>query len=134
MGNKIDFNKTSKSKDFDSAQKSSISDKPLGVVDSDTGISETEKLCISLCSDSANFTEIKQILDYLMRMLNIEYKIKETENPTFIEGRIGEIIINKDNKKQTIGILGEISPTVLKNNKIKMPVSSMEIDIEMLMH
>jgi len=129
-----DTSKTSKSKDFDSAQKSSISDKPLGVVDSDTGISETEKLCISLCSDTANFTEIKQILDYLMRMLNIEYKIKETENPTFIEGRIGEIIINKDNKKQTIGILGEISPTVLKNNKIKMPVSSMEIDIEMLMH
>jgi len=108
------------------------SKKPLGVVDSETGVQETEKLCISLCYEKANFTEIKQILDYLMRMLDKEYEIKPAENPTFIDGRIGEIIISKDNKKQTIGILGEISPKVLKNNKIKMPVSSMEINIEEL--
>ena len=42
----------------------------------------------------------------------------------------GEIIINKNNKKKSIGILGEISPLVLKNNKIKMPVASLEINIE----
>ncbi len=99
---------------------------------SETNISETEKLCISLCSDSANFTEIKQVLDYLMRMLDKKYEIKEIEDPKFIEGRVGEIIINKDNKKQTIGVLGEINPTVLKNNKIKMPVASMEMSVEEL--
>lgn len=97
---------------------------------SETGIAETEKLGISLCYEKANFTEIKQILDYLMSMLDIKYEIKPVENQSFIEGRCGAIIIN--NKE--IGVIGEINPTVLKNNKIKMPISSMEIDIEMLIH
>jgi len=96
--------------------------------DTETSIGEKENLCISLCHEKANFTEIKQILDYLMRMLNKEYEIKETENPSFINGRCGEILING----KSIGILGEISPRVLKNNKIKMPVASLELDIEKL--
>jgi phenylalanyl-tRNA synthetase beta chain len=95
---------------------------------SETGIKETEKLCISLCYEKANFTEIKQILDYLIRMLDKEYEIKPIDNTSFIEGRCGAIIIN--NKE--IGIIGEINPTVLKNNKIKMPVASLEINIEEL--
>ncbi len=96
--------------------------------DSETQVKETEKLCISLCYEKANFTEIKQILDYLTRMLDISYEIKETENPSFINGRCGEIIINN----QSIGIIGEISPTVLKNNKIKMPTACLEIEISSL--
>jgi len=95
---------------------------------SETQISEEERLCISLCHEKANFTEIKQVLDYLMRMLGIEYEIKETQHPSFIEGRTGEIIVNK----KPIGILGEILPCILKNNRIKMPVASMEINIKNL--
>ena len=64
----------------------------------------------------------------MMRMLNIKYEIIEKENPSFIEGRCGEILI----KNKPIGILGEINPCFLKNNKIKMPVSSLELDIEKL--
>ena len=95
----------------------------------DTGITEKENLCISLCHEKANFTELKQILDYLTRMLNLTYKIQETSNPSFIEGRAGTIIIN--NKE--VGTIGEINITVLKNNKIKMPVALLEINIESLM-
>lgn len=96
----------------------------------DTKIGEKESLCISLCHEKANFTEIKQILDYLMKMLDKEYEIKESDHPSIIQGRCGKIIVN--NKE--IGFLGEIAPFVLKNNKIKMPVSSLEIDIEELMN
>jgi phenylalanyl-tRNA synthetase beta chain len=94
----------------------------------DTGIGESEKLCISLCHEKANFTELKQILDYIMRMFDLEYKIKETENPSFIIGRVGEIIVNGN----SIGLIGEISPSVLRNNRIRMPVSSLEINLESL--
>ena len=94
----------------------------------DTQIKETEKLCISLCYEKANFTEIKQILDYLTRMLDIEYEIKETENPSFIEGRVGKILINN----KDVGIIGELKPIILKNNRIRMPVASLEIEIENL--
>jgi len=99
---------------------------------SETGIEEKENLCISICHEKANFTEIKQTFDYLARMLDFKYEIKEIDHPAFIIGRCGEIIIIKGNKKESLGILGEIAPFVLKNNKIKMPVSSLELNIEIL--
>lgn len=93
-----------------------------------TGVGEKENFCISICHEKANFTEIKQVLDYLARMLDFKYEIKEYIHPAFIDGRCGQVIINK----KPAGVIGEISPNVLKNNKIKMPVSSLEIDIEYL--
>jgi len=96
----------------------------------DTQIAEKQDLCISLCYEKANFTELKQILDYLMRMLDIKYEIQETQHPSFIEGRCGEILVDK----KPIGVIGEVSPTILKNNKIRMPVASLEINIEALTH
>lgn len=95
----------------------------------ETGIEEKENLCISLCHEKANFTEIKQVLDYLVKMLDIKYDIKESEYPLFIEGRCGEISINN----KSAGFIGEINPYILKNNKIKMPVSSLEIEIDKLL-
>ena len=92
---------------------------------SETGILEKENLCISLCYEKANFTEIKQILEYLTKMLKVNYEIKETENPSFINGRVGGIIV----KDKEVGVLGEITPLVLKNNKIRMPVACLEIEI-----
>lgn len=88
-------------------------------------IEEKEKLCIAI-SGETDFTEIKQTLDYLMRMLNKEYKIQETTNPVFIEGRCGEIMV--DGKE--IGFLGEISPTLIKNWGLKMPTVALEMEIE----
>jgi len=97
------------------------------VFESGKEIKEKEKLCIAITGDT-DFTEIKQILDYLTRMLNKEYKIKETEHPCFIPGRVGKIILN--NKE--IGILGEISPSAIDNWNLKMPVTALEIEIENL--
>ncbi len=95
----------------------------------ETTIGEKENLCISLCYEKANFTEIKQILDYLARMFDLKYEIKESAHTSFIEGRCGEIIINS----KSAGFLGEIHPVILRNNKIKMPVASLEIEIERLL-
>ncbi len=92
---------------------------------SETGVGEEERLGIGLCHEKANFTELKQILDYLMRMLNVEYEIMESSHPSFIDGRCGSVIVND----KEIGVIGEIAPFVLKNNKIKMPVGVMEIGV-----
>ena len=87
---------------------------------------ETEKLAVALTP--GNFTEIRQILEYIFRMLNIKIKLKETEDipKYFIEGRVGEIILNN----KSIGFIGEIHPKILKKWKIKMPVALFEIDLE----
>ncbi len=95
----------------------------------ETGINEKEKLVVSIINDVTNFTDIKQILDYLFKMLDKKYEIQNNdEHPAYINGRSG--IIKVDNKK--IGTIGEITPRVLKNWKIKMPVVSFEIEIDSL--
>jgi phenylalanyl-tRNA synthetase beta chain len=87
---------------------------------------ETENL--SLAITPSNFTEVRQVLEYLSRMLKIELKVSEAEKAPnyFIDGRTAEIKFNN----KTIGFLGEIHPKILKNWKIKMPVSIFEINLE----
>jgi phenylalanyl-tRNA synthetase beta chain len=90
-------------------------------------ISEEEKLCVAV--SPGNFTELKQILEYLSRMLNIKFEINELQKeipPYFVDGRVGEITLDK----KSIGIIGEIHPRTLKNWKIKMPVALFEINLE----
>ncbi len=87
---------------------------------------ETESLALAVAP--ANFTELRQVLEYLLRMLNIEFRISEPDKfPNhFIDGRVAEIILDK----KSIGFLGEIHPKILKNWKIKMPVALFEINLE----
>lgn len=75
-----------------------------------------------------NFTEIKQILDSLFSLLNINYKVEEGEHDSFISGRCGKIII--DDKE--IGVIGEIHPLVLTNFDLGMCCSGVEIDVNEL--
>ncbi|MEK6760614.1 MAG: phenylalanine--tRNA ligase subunit beta [Nanoarchaeota archaeon] len=89
-------------------------------------IKEHDNLAVAI--SPGNFTELKQIIEYLGRMLGIEIQVLETENypPYFIEGRAAKIILDgKD-----IGFVGEIHPKILRNWKIKMPVALFEISVE----
>lgn len=90
----------------------------------ETGIKESEHLIIAY--GPSNFTEIKQILEYFEKMLNLKFNIEETAKQGFIDGRTAKILINK----KEVGILGEIHPTFLKNFHIKMPISILEINLE----
>ena len=90
-------------------------------------INEKEHLCIALAP--GNFTELRQILEYLERMLNIDSEIKLEESsdspPWFISGRTAKIKLSgKD-----MGFIGEIHPRILKNWRIKMPVALLEIEL-----
>lgn len=114
-------------------------------------IAEKENLAAAIAP--GNFTEIKQILEYLSKMINIKLELKEPEeHPShFIDGRVAEIIIpsdknikksiieknlpswaggKKDNNRTIIGFIGEIHPKILKNWRIKMPVALFEIELE----
>ncbi len=88
----------------------------------------TEKESLSLAIAPGNFTETRQAIEYLFRMLEINAVFSEPKNmPSwFIDGRTAEISING----KSIGFIGEIHPKILKNWKIKMPVALFEIDLE----
>ena len=91
-------------------------------------IKEYDHLVVAM--SPGNFTETKQAIEYLFKMIGKEITLTNPKNPEkipehFIDGRVAEIIF----KEKTIGFLGEIHPKILKNWKIKMPVALFEIDI-----
>ncbi len=90
------------------------------------GLEENDSLCIA--SAPGNFTRLKQILEYFGRMLDLKFEFLKTNNfePYFIEGRVAEIKLNG----KSLGYLGEVHPKILKNFKIKMPISLLEINLE----
>ena len=90
----------------------------------ETGISESDSLLIAI--SPGNFTDVKQILDYLFKMLDIDYRIDESIHELMIEGRTGEIKI----KNSKIGSLGELHPKTLRIKNMDMPVSAIEIYLE----
>ena len=90
----------------------------------ETGIREMENICIAF--SPGNFTELKQTLDYLTKMLGLHYKLEEFAKEGFIEGRTGAIIIDEKN----IGYIGEVHPETLQDWGIKMPVSVIEISLD----
>ena len=104
--------------------------KIFGVESKTDIISEKESLAVAITP--GNFTEMKQVLEYIFNMLGIRITINEPSNPPahFIEGRAINIKIGDT----TIGTLGEIHPKILKNWKIKMPVSLMEINLEQVLN
>ena len=94
----------------------------------ETGIIERQRLCVTMAYDRVTFTDIKQILDYLLRMLKVDYKLEETDNQNFIMGRTGKIVVGGSE----VGIIGEIHPRTLKNWSIDMPVVLLEIGLDFL--
>ena len=81
-----------------------------------------------MIDEKVNFTEAKQVLDYLFKMLDKEYELEVVEDNNYILGRVGKILVNK----KEVGRIGEIAPRVLKNWKISLPVSSIELDLSFL--
>ncbi len=94
----------------------------------ETGALNKRKLSAGILHNSANYSEMKSYLDAFFRSLGISFKIKESREQAFIEGRAVDIFVN--GKK--IGILGEVSPEVLNNFEIEYPAVLFEIDIDFL--
>ena len=94
----------------------------------ETGILEQERLGCALCFDGADYTRIKQVLDYLFRMMGVEYKTESTAHPSFIPGRVGRVSV----KGKNIAYIGEISPGVLDNWKLEVPVAAFELNLSEL--
>lgn len=91
-------------------------------------IIDYERIAVLSISEKADYTKIKQTLDFLMRMLDIEYKIEETKHESFITGRVGRILVN--DKK--IGYIGEINPKIIYNFNLEMPVIGFELNLSEL--
>jgi phenylalanyl-tRNA synthetase beta chain len=73
----------------------------------------------------ANFTEAQAVVDAVMRERRIEYKVVESNDPAFLEGRRSDIII----KEKKIGVFGEIHPGVISNFGLEHPIICFELGL-----
>jgi phenylalanyl-tRNA synthetase beta chain len=74
---------------------------------------------------NASFSEIKSALDAFFMNFGVEWQIKETAHPSFIEGRVGAVMVNGVN----VGVLGEVNPQVLEAWKLENPIAAFEVNM-----
>jgi phenylalanyl-tRNA synthetase beta chain len=91
----------------------------------ETKTRDEEWLSAATTHANANFTEIKSALDAFMSNFGVEWQIKETAHPSFIEGRVGKVIIGS----VEVGVVGEINPLVLEAWKLENPVAAFEVNL-----
>jgi phenylalanyl-tRNA synthetase beta chain len=70
----------------------------------------------------ASFSEIHSFLELLCFYLKKPYSLRPTTHPSFMEGRVAQIVMGD----RAIGLIGEIHPEVLERWQIHMPCSMFE--------
>lgn len=86
---------------------------------------EIHLACIS-AHNEVSYTEIKSILQsFLKSGFDITCTTKNSQNPLFVEGRTADILVNGN----MVGIIGELSPEVLDNFKMRVPAAGFEIKL-----
>jgi phenylalanyl-tRNA synthetase beta chain len=91
----------------------------------ETGTKTIRKLAGVISYDNANLTEMKSVVESVLKNLGYDFQINDYQHPSFIETRIGEIIVNE----KQIGFFGEIKPEILEKWKLEKPVIGFEIEV-----
>jgi len=90
-------------------------------------IKETVNLACVTSSEETNFSEMKAILQSLLRIgFNIKCETKTlAKHALFSQGRVAEIIVNKN----VVGYIGELDSKVLENFRIRTRVVAFEVKL-----
>jgi phenylalanyl-tRNA synthetase beta chain len=91
----------------------------------DTNIQENERLAAAIASEKTDYTEIRQVIDYLFRSIDVVYEVDEAEHSSFISGRVARISV----KGKNIAYIGEINPQVIENWELETPVTAFELNL-----
>lgn len=89
------------------------------------GMKNRLRLACCITHSKANFAEIRSVVQAVMRELNVDWDVEESEDRAFIEGRRANVIVNG----KRVGVFGEIHPEVLEKFEIVNPVVGFELDL-----
>jgi phenylalanyl-tRNA synthetase beta chain len=90
-----------------------------------SGIDTRQRAAAVSCHSSADFSEAYASADALCRELSIPYRVRESEDKAFIDGRRGDLLVGDS----VIGIFGELHPAVLAAFELEHPVAAFELDL-----
>ena len=93
----------------------------------DVVVSSKNRLHLAACitHSKASFAEIRSYVQAVMRELDLEWDVAESDDDAFIDGRRADILVN--GKK--VGVFGELHPEVLEAFELTMPVVGFELDL-----
>lgn len=94
----------------------------------ETRTKDVKKIAAAISNSKIGYSDMVSLIDILLNDLHVKYSLKKAKHPSFIDGRVADVIV--DDKR--IGFIGEIHPSVLKNWKLEMPVVVFELAIEEL--
>lgn len=92
------------------------------------GIKRRKHLAGAIISSRASFTEMKSLVESIMRDLSVQYTIVPSELGTFIDGRGASVLVNG----KSIGEFGELHPEVITSFELGYPLAAFELDAEVL--
>ncbi len=104
-------------------------DLPQNIFEAGSVVSGTETVrhlaALSMHS-KASFTEMKSLVQTVLRDMNIKIALGQCNDPAYIPGRAAEILV----AGKSIGSFGEYHPQVLENFGLGYPVAGLEIVLE----
>jgi phenylalanyl-tRNA synthetase beta chain len=95
----------------------------------ETRTRDEEWLAAAVSHATAGFSEIKSVLDSFFMNMGVDWEIRATKHPSFVEGRVGEIIVHG----VVVGLLGEVNPKVLVSWKLENPTVAFELNFRRLL-
>lgn len=95
----------------------------------ENGAFEAPSLAVVMCSSGADFSSIKSVAESIARECGKKMEFREGKDPSFMEGRCATIVVGK----RAVGTMGEISPKVLNNYGLELPVAALEMGVDSLM-
>ena len=90
------------------------------------GIARRKHLAAVSISARASFTEVKSLVESIMRDLSVRCVIRSSASGTYLEGRGAEVVVDD----KIIGTFGEVHPEVITGFELGYPIAAFEIDLE----
>ena len=84
------------------------------------------RLCAMATASKVSFTDVKSWTESFLREAGVQYTLEQCDYPTFVPGRGASVV--SDGK--SIGMFGEMAPSVVVGYGITHPIGFFEIDLE----
>jgi phenylalanyl-tRNA synthetase beta chain len=92
--------------------------------------SEENNVAVAIAHTEANYTEVKSYLEAFLRQLKgVECDTTPVDSQIYIPGRAAQIRVGKTE----VGSIGEITPSLLEEIGLRVPVSAFELNLDAIL-
>jgi len=93
-----------------------------------TSVAEHRTVAAVLARSEASYEDAKSRLVALARAFGKDVETPATEHPTFIPGRVADVVIDGER----VGVIGEVHPEVVVEHDVEVPVAAFELRLDAL--